>query len=137
MYVNILTKEILGLGALRKLFPKISFPILGPNTVWLTDNGYAVLINTDKPTITSEESTLLDGVEKIDGNWKTKWTIRAKTLEEKTIEWKRLMGDTDHDMTRTEEEIIKASSQPFRDVLPQIIMDKYNAKIALRATKPT
>ena len=97
----------------------------------------SVLISSvSAPSVTAEEVSEQSGSELVDGIWQTNWTIRAKTLEEKTIVWKRLMGETDIGMTRTEEEIIKASSQSFRDTLPQALIDKYNAKIALRATKP-
>ena len=136
MYVNTETQEIIGLGALRKLFPKTAFPSTGPDIDWQTANDYAPYIQASAPVITDDEVAEQSGAELVAGIWQTKWTVRAKTLDEKTIEWQRDMNATDREMNRSIEDIISVLPQAQMDSLSSFTMDRYNAKVALRATKP-
>ena len=137
MYINTSTKEILGLGALRKLLPKTAFPSTGPDDKWLADSGkYARFVAVPAPVITDNEVAVQSGAELIAGIWQTKWTVRAKTLEEKTAAWQSLMNATDREMPRSVEDLIAAQPQAIKDNLSSFTMDRYAAKIALRADKP-
>ena len=136
MYVNTETQEIIGLGALRKLFPKTAFPSTGPDIDWQNDNQYAPYVQVSAPVVTDDEVAEQIGAELVSDVWQTKWTVRAKTLDEKTIEWQRDMNATDREMNRSIEDIISVLPQAQKDNLSSFTMDRYNAKIALRATKP-
>ena len=138
MYVNTTTQEIIGFGALRKLFPKIAFPSTGPDDKWLGDSGkYARFVTVPAPTTTDNEVAEQSGAEFVAGVWQTKWVVRAKTLEEKTSEWQNAMNATDREMPRSVEDLIAAQPQAVKDSLSSFTMDRYNAKIVLRAMKPT
>ena len=126
----------MGLGGLRAENPKVAFPTTGPDNKWLSDNGYANLVLTPAPVITSDQVLGDDGIELVADVWQTKWTVRAKTLEEKTADWQSLMNATDREMPRSVEDLIAAQPQAIKDNLSSFTMDRYAAKIALRATKP-
>lgn len=137
MYINTSTKEILGLGALRKLLPKTAFPSTGPDDKWLADSGkYARFVAVPAPVITDNEVAVQSGAELIAGIWQTKWTVRAKTLEEKTAAWQSLMNATDREMPRSVEDILSNMTAPDFASLSIFTRDRYEAKIALRADKP-
>ena len=136
MYVKISTGTKIDFGDLRKLFSKTAFPNTGPDAKWLSDNGYANLVLTPAPVITSDQVLGDDGIELVADVWQTKWTVRAKTLEEKTADWQSLMNATDREMPRSVEDLIAAQPQAIKDNLSSFTMDRYAAKIALRATKP-
>ena len=137
MYINTTTEDIIGFGALRKLFPKIAFPSTGPDDKWLADSSeYARFVTVPAPTFTDDEVAERSGAKLVAGIWQTKWTVRAKTLEEKTSEWQNDMNATDREMPRSVEDLIAAQPQAIKDNLSSFTMDRYNAKIALRAKKP-
>ena len=133
MYVNTTTKEILGLGALRKVFPKTSFPSKGPNINWQNENGYAPFVSVPTPLITDEEVIKMDGAELIADTWQTKWTVRDKTLVERIIDWEVKMNNKISDDL---ENIIAVLTQSQLGALDIITKAKYDAKVVLRTAKP-
>ena len=137
MYVKIDTGSKVNFQELRKAFPKTAFPNTGPDLKWQSDNGYAPFVSVDAPTITDTQIAEDIGTEEVDGIWQTNWSVREKTLEEKTREWQSLMDNTDEGMPRSVEDLIAAQPQAIKDNLSSFTMDRYAAKIALRATKPT
>ena len=136
MYVNTTTEKVMGLGGLRAENPKVAFPSTGPNDKWLSDNRYENLILTPAPVITSDEVLEDGGIELVAGTWQTKWTVRSKTLDEKTGDWQALMNATDVKMPRSVEDILSNMTAPDFASLSIFTRDRYDAKIALRATKP-
>jgi len=51
-------------------------------------------------------------------------------------EWQKQIAETDQTMPRYAEDIIDAMDAPSRARIVQVTLDKYNAKKALRASKP-
>jgi len=82
MYIKTDTQTPLSLGQIKQEHPRTAFPKGGPDDDWLSDNGYARLKQSPKPDVTDTQVAELDGVEQVEGEWQTKWTVRDKTTEE-------------------------------------------------------
>lgn len=124
MYVNKKTKEVLKKKDIKPLFPKVSFPASGPSKQWLEDNGYALLVESPAPEVGPDQIAVENGVEKVGGEFQTKWLVREKTKDEKDFEeeeykrnrqseLKALDGEGMDAMRKAIEEIYEKSNAPF------------------------
>jgi hypothetical protein len=82
------------------------------------------LVNGELVALTAEEEALRDAQE-------AAWAA-AKPMQD----WLAQMQSSDANMTRIEEDIIDALDDATKQRLNQEVMSKYNAKKALRGSKP-
>jgi len=57
---------------------------------------------TPKPDAPAGKRAVMDGVEKVDGEWRTKWLVRDKTAEEIEQEWQSIRSQRDQLLTESD-----------------------------------
>jgi hypothetical protein len=83
MYIEISSKKYpVTLADLRKKFPEEALPNAGPDAATLEKLGYAVVVATDLPEITTTQTASEGAPELVDGIWRQTWVIGEKSSAE-------------------------------------------------------
>lgn len=143
-YVKPSTKETFTFQQLKREHGNVSFPATGPGDQWLGNNGYATVVQTAAPSVGLDEIVTQDGVELVDGEWRTKWLVSIKEYtagelsaylseyrEQKVVEGITFgglpIGGDDKTMLRVAGARIKADADPT-------FTTKWNGVASLEAT---
>jgi hypothetical protein len=134
MYIKTATKTRVTRSEIKRNHLNTSLPREIP-VGWLTKNGYAPLIETPEPATDEGFKAVPDGVEEVEGQWRTKWAVVELTAEEKSAIIQQRLADTDKDMARIAEEVIGifvAKNLLTVEEMPDAVKAKIAERAALR-----